>query len=268
MHKECDEVCDWAKILNASLPEKPNPSSEHMAKAQAALDGFKVGLKDKLMGKAESKRSELLKSLKLAEEQDELEYKKALENYEKECSELNRMKEIAKGVIAGDIKAYIDAIQEAQPFSDISGLGSSIKIDIDIPSEIHVILRANGGHVVPTEIKSITKSGKLSVKPMPKGKFYEIYQDYICGCVFRVAREIFALLPTDMVVVTCMGDILNTQTGHIEEKPILSVALPRATTDKLNFNSLDPSDALSNFIHNMNFKKGKGFNVVEPVTLS
>ena len=264
VHKECDDICDWAKIQKAPLPEKPKPSSEHEASAQAELNGFKPSLKDKLLGKAESKRNELLKGIDAAKKQDELDYEKILENYRKECNDLSKFKGIANGVLAGDTDAYVNAIKEAQPFSDISILGSTINFNIE-PTKFEVTLHVNSEHIMPTEVKSITKSGKLSMKPIPKSKFYDLYQDYVCGCVFRIARELFALLPIEMVTVTCMGNILNTQTGHMEEKPILSVALPKTTVYKLNFETLDPSDALSNFVHNMDFKKGKGFNAVEPV---
>ena len=40
---------------------------------------------------------------------------------------------------------------------------------------------------------------------MPKGRFHEIYQDYLCGCLLRVAREVFALFPVDTVLVTAVS---------------------------------------------------------------
>lgn len=268
VHRESSDVCDWAKILNAAMPDAPMRSSEHEAVAQLALDGFKVSFKDKLLGKGESKRNELVKNLEAAKMQDESEYENILEIYKNDCADLEKMKEIAKGVLAGDLNSYQNAIKAAQPFSDISAFGSSIIFNINRVDQIEVTLHVNDERIMPTEAKSLTKSGKLSIKPIPKSKFYEIYQDYVCGCVFRISRELFALLPTEMVIVTCMGNILNTQTGHMEEKPILSVAMPRATVDKLNFDALDPSDALVNFVHNMDFKKGKGFNAVETIIIS
>ena len=111
--------------------------------------------------------------------------------------------------------------------------------------------------------KTLTKSNKVSIKPMPKNRFYEIYQDYVCGCSLRVARELFALLPIEMVTVNAVGSLLNKQTGHLEDTPILSVAIPRKTLDMLNFENLDPSDSLNNFVHNMDFKSGKGFGPVK-----
>jgi len=103
---------------------------------------------------------------------------------------------------------------------------------------------------------------------MPKGRFFGIYQDYVCGCVLRVARELFALLPTGIVMVTAIGNLLNTQTGYLEEKPILSVAIPRETLEGLNIDGVDPSDLMSNFVHRVSFHKTKGFRAVEALRLS
>ena len=101
---------------------------------------------------------------------------------------------------------------------------------------------------------------------MPKTKFYEIYQDYVCGCVLRIARELFALLPIEMTVITANGKAVNTKTGYLEDQPILSVAIPRETLSGLNFNLLDPSDSMANFVHMMKFMKTKGFQQVETLS--
>jgi hypothetical protein len=59
--------------------------------------------------------------------------------------------------------------------------------------------------------------------------------------------------------------MLDTATGHMTDQPILSVLLPRATMESLEFDALDPSDALRNFNHQMDFKKSKGFSRIEPI---
>ncbi|MOA48903.1 hypothetical protein D3C78_1717160 [compost metagenome] len=71
-----------------------------------------------------------------------------------------------------------------------------------------------------------------------------------------------AILPDDLVIVTALDNVLNSSTGHVEEQPIFSVALSRSTVDGLNLEAIDPSDAMKNFVHNMNFKKGVGFSAV------
>ena len=100
---------------------------------------------------------------------------------------------------------------------------------------------------------------------MPKGAFYELYQDYICSCVIRVARESFALLPVQVALVHAIGNVLNTETGSVEEQPILSVSIPRKTLDDLNLETIDPSDSMRNFVHNMDFRKTSGFRVVQKI---
>lgn len=97
---------------------------------------------------------------------------------------------------------------------------------------------------------------------MPKGKFNELYQDYICGCVLRVAREIFSFLPVEFVFINVQSELVNLATGHLEQQTILSVAIPRQTIERLNFETLDPSDSMRNFKHNMKFSKTTGFSIV------
>jgi hypothetical protein len=78
----------------------------------------------------------------------------------------------------------------------------------------------------------------------------------------RIAREICALLPIDGFIITAEDEILNSATGKIDPQPILSVYVRRATLQSLNFERVDPSDAMKNFVHNMDFKKTQGFKPV------
>jgi hypothetical protein len=131
----------------------------------------------------------------------------------------------------------------------------------------------NSKEVIPSDVKRLSKSGRLSVKRMSKSRFYELYQDYVCGCVLRIARELFALLPIEMVIVNAVVNALETRSGYLEkqpsyvgEQPILSVAIPRKMLEELNFEALDPSDSMSNFAHRMAFKKTQGFGTVEALS--
>lgn len=102
---------------------------------------------------------------------------------------------------------------------------------------------------------------------MPKTRFNELYQDHICSASIRVAREVFAYLPINYARINAVAKIVNTKTGHLEEQPILSVIFPPETINNLNLRTIDPSDSMHNFVHNMNFNKTKGFSVVERVVL-
>jgi hypothetical protein len=104
---------------------------------------------------------------------------------------------------------------------------------------------------------------------MPKGRFHEIYEDYVCGCVLRVARELFALFPVDTVLVTAAVQSIDSSTGRSKEIPVLSVSMLRATISGLDFGQLDPSDAIENFQHRGDFKasrKSEAFQAITPLT--
>lgn len=153
--------------------------------------------------------------------------------------------------------------QLVDPFTDISHLGTSIKFTIGDTGLVEANLGVHGVRVIPAEIKSLLQSGKLSTKKMPAGRYNELLQDYVCSCVLRVGRELLSMLPDDLVIVTAVDDVLNSATGHIEELPILSVAVSRRTLESLNMDSIDPSDSMKNFVHNTSFKKTAGFQPVK-----
>ena len=174
---------------------------------------------------------------------------------------------LAKGILAKDTGVFLEAISKINPFEEITSLGSSIECRIINTSVVVATLKVNSAGVVPTEVKTLLKTGKVSVKKMPTSTFNELYQDYVCGCVLRVARELFALLPFEMVLITAIGELLDSQTGYLKQCPILSITIPRQTLSKLNFETLDPSESMKNFIHNMDFHKSKGFMAVSVVDL-
>jgi len=103
---------------------------------------------------------------------------------------------------------------------------------------------------------------------MTKSKHNELYQDHVCSLVIRVAREFFAHVPFNQVRVNVITKILNSSTGHLEDKPILSVIMISETINSLNLETIDPSDSMANFVHNMKFSKIKGFSPVSIVELS
>jgi hypothetical protein len=266
MHKECSDVCNWEEIQQSTPPTKPIKVQTNEMAAQSALDNYKPGFRDKLLKKSEDFRQKLVDAVEMAKKTDENEYQEALKQYTLDYAEWEESVKIAGNIIRGDLKAYFDALNLVNPFKELTGIGSGIHFEMGKESIMNAILHVNGDQVIPSEAKTLLKSGKLSVKAIPKGRFYEIYQDYVCSSVLRVAREFYALLPADMLIITAMTDLLDTKTGHIEEQPILSAVIPRKTIELLNFETLDPSDSMGNFVHRMDFKKTKGFAIVDPIT--
>ena len=239
VHKQQREPFDWGGIATSLPPHEPPRLTRHKTAAllRLAVSRAVPSIEE---GKPTVEEARLL---------DESEHEAACAEYEKDFAEWERMHSLARRVLAGEAKAYSEAVSEFSSLSEIAHLGSSISVTLREAKLIECALKVNGRDSIPAEVKSLTASGKLSVKAMPKARFHEIYQDYVCGCVLRLAREVFALLPVETVLVNATVNGIDPRTGRAAELPVLSVAIPRAIIARLDFERLDPSDSLENFLH-------------------
>lgn len=268
VHKESGEHVDWRSVVATQPPEKPVRCSTREAHARQELISYEPNLWDRLSGRGEGKRLSLAQAIERAKEDDEKAYRQEVEQYEHKYAQWEESRALAQRIIDRDCSAYIEAIKELDPFSEISDLGSKVSFVIYDDKLVGAVLHVHGQDVIPKESKSLLKSGRLSIKEVPKSVFNQVFQDYVCSCTLRVARELFALLPADAVIVTAMDTLLNLQTGRLEEQPILSVVISRNTIAHLNLDKIDPSDSMRNFMHRMTFKKTTGFSVIEPIKAS
>lgn len=252
VHKKNTNLVDWNAISQSDKPSEP--IKKHKNEEQ-----FKVGFFSKLFGKEQQQREQ-------AKVKDEQVYQQDLNRWEKQCIEWAHEQGLATKLLSADTKVKLEIIKELNPFNDIQELGSSLSFEINENSIVEATLNSYGKDIIPTEKKALLQSGKLSVKKMPKGEFYEMYQDYVCSCMLRVGNELLAILPDDLVLVHTVDNILNLKTGHMEDQCIASVAISRQTIASLNMDFIDPSDSLENFTHKMKFKKTKGFEVIEALS--
>ena len=251
VHKQQGEIWDWV-ALASSLPSPcPQKNSNHELKTK------------QLMLVSTSQQKEAV--IEQARLQDEQTFQEAMQTYSSEKAEHEKLKGLAFRILAQEHHAYIEALVELSPLREISDLGSLLHFTVHNATMIGCEIKVNGTQIIPTEVKTLTASEKLSVKQMPMGRFHEIYQDYVCGCMLRVAREVFAMLPVETVLVTALADLLDSRTGHTAEQPVLSAVMPRTIIARLNFEQLDSSDALENFRHRGDFKASRKSGVFQPI---
>ena len=268
LHKECSPRIDWVKVANSPKPVKPSCSSERASLARSKLENYTPSFFDKLFRKEEKTRQKLEKDLSLAQQADQKSEEEKFKEWEAEVADWEESSSLSNLLLSGDQSSKIKVIDELNPFAEISDLGSSLSFSVGADSIMEAEINIHSSEIVPNETKSLLASGRLSIKKMPKGRFNEIFQDYVCSCVLRIANEMFSILPDDIVVVTASDELLNKKTGHLETLPILSVAVSRTTLEKLNMEHIDPSDSMGNFLHNMAFKKTQGFAPIDRVDIS
>lgn len=266
-HKDASETLNWQEIMNEPEPVRPEVKLEHLAAAKKKLESYKPSFFDKLFGSSKAKIKKLEALVAAAPHEDKKVYEKEWNQYNADYTAWQENVVLAKGVLASDVETFKKVIEVLKPFEDIKELGSGLNIIFE-KKYVVVTLLANGITVIPDFTLTQTAAGKVSKKKMPVQKYYELYQDYICSCALRIAREIFSFLPLEFVFVHVTSELLNSSTGHLEQQTILSIAFPKLTLDKLNFETIDPSDSMSNFKHNMKFSKTAGFSIVPNIELA
>lgn len=238
------------------------------AQARATLPGTGLSYTTRLGGKKRSsaKKKELERRLKEDEHLEEAQknellvqeyeaYLDAIRQVHIDCEEPVEWTRIT-------MEDYYDIIQEANPFEDLLEYGSGFEFGTDDPARMEIEFQVRSDSVVPRSSRSLTKTGKLTERPLSKTAYYDITQDYVCSCAIRLAREIFALLPVQTVIVHADDKVLNTATGRDEIRTILSVRFLRDGFADIDFERIDPSDFLETFEHHMRFRKTAGFEAV------
>jgi hypothetical protein len=291
IHKDCVEPFDWVELEKTLPPSQPVFGEEPKLKEVkeihkeeefyiGVLNNYKPKYFEKLFGidkrknnkwklSLENGRIEDRKNTLFAQERAKKDYVSAMENYKKRCDELRKKYEeeyveytgfvnLAKKIKSGDLSSYAYIVRDIDPFKEISEFGSEVEFTIYTKIQAKATIKVHDDTVIPKQSKTLSKSGKLNVKDIPVGRFNELYQDYICSAAIRIARDLFAILPLEEIIVTAKGNYLNTSTGKKDIVPLLSVLFIRETMAPLNFDTLDPSDAMKNFKYNMVFKKSQG----------
>ena len=265
VHKEVRPDMDWQSIFDDQQPKEPAQTNDAEKRARDKFQNYRSGFLAKLFGSAEKKKRQLEADIETAIKNDEQDHKAAENEYRKDLAEWEEQTDLARRILAKEPEAFAKALETLGSFSEIEELGSHLGFRITDDGVVFCTVKVHSKDIIPEQSRSLLKSGRLTQKNIPKSKFFELYQDYVCGVVLRVANEIFAVLPVEGVVATASDDVLDTSTGHISEQPIVSAFIPRQTIRKLNMSLIDPSDSLENFIHHMNFKKTQGFSAVKEI---
>lgn len=240
------------------------------ASARASLPGTGLSYTKKLGGKkkkSNAKQKEIQQQLKENQKLEESQRNALLaEEYQAYIDAIRRVHTDCEDPVEWasiTMDDYYDIIAEANPFEDLLEYGSGFEFGTDDPDLMEIEFQVKSDTVVPKTSKTLTKTGKLSEKALSKTDYYDITQDYVCSCAIRLAREIFALLPVETVIVHADDMILDTATGRDKTQTILSVRFLRSRFENINFDRIDPSDFLETFEHHMKFRKTAGFSEVK-----
>lgn len=264
VHVDLADAIDWEKIATSPRPAVPVMQNKNEISAQKKINSFKPNVLNKIFGTTQKKLDKLQQALSSAKDKDFKEFERNQLNHSKNLIEWENEAGLAKRLLAGDILAIKEVLKELNSLVDKDLLGDQISFQIT-EEFIHAIPNVHSDEIIPKVKRKLRASGTLSETKMPVGEFNDLYQDYVASVALKVAGDLFHVLPNNIVHVTCMTSMLNTKTGHMEPTPILSTQFMRRTFIDMNLEAVDPSDAMTNFVHRMNFRRTKGFSAVEPL---
>ena len=236
-----------AKAAKAA-PAAPAVNEELIAKSKARVEEFAAGI-------------EALKSVH--KQSDGYIDWEAVANGA--VGQYKELQPFAQSVLAGDIDAYFKVIAEVGPFDDLLEYGSGFEVGTDDPKMLEIEFQVKSDAIIPTQYPDMKANGEIVMKDFSKTAYYELVQDYVSSTMLRVARDTFALLPVQTVIIHAVDKVLNPATGNDEEVTVCSAKIKRDALATLNFERIDPSDCLESFESNVKFRKTAGYAPVDRV---
>lgn len=265
-HKSCSPFVNWEEMRLKKEPITPIRKYEKAIKVKLQLKYDKPNFLINFLKLKKLVKKILMIKLINARKDDKKLFDDEFKIFNVVHAKWDKEKKLSDRVYVNDIGAYEEFVLSENTFNKIGSIGTRVDISFD-RKKFEVKIKVNNEDIIPRNSYFLLKSGKLSEKEIPRTQFYRSYQDHVCSVVLRIARELTTIFPLDEVVVTAIGDILNSTTGNIEEQVILSAQIPKATLARFNMRNINPSDAMKNFRHNMNFKSGVGFSPVEKIKI-
>lgn len=191
--------------------------------------------------------------------------KKAMEDaqrmqvYNQRRNELNGKINSSDTEIANGIDHFLKSLVLPVEFSmdyQYNRNSKSLHVDLDLP-EIEDM---------PKKKAIVLSSGKLSIKPKTSKELKEDYARCAIGLAFYFAGNFFNISSDiDSIVVSGYTQRLSKKTGNIEDEYVYSINFDKDTFKKLNIKSIDPVEAIQNFVCVINVTTTYELKTIEPI---
>ena len=115
LHSHCSRIVNWHVLHSSKSPTEPINNHLLELSAEEAYDNFRPSFWDRLFGRTQKKKQMLQKAIEIAHEEDTRNYQSALGEYRSEYQDWVEITNLAGKIIANDVDAYIEALQELNP---------------------------------------------------------------------------------------------------------------------------------------------------------
>lgn len=255
LHREEDYPRDiqWEEVLASAPPFGPSEEGPTQKAVKEELRSRRPGLLQRVFqGGALKKQEEAL--LAEAREEDE----SLLLSYE-------NSRKVARKVMEGDKEGFLEVLETLKVSQHLTDYIKDARFSYHDADTLVAEITLSIEQFIPDAYKTLTPTGRLSVKQYTKTDYYAIASQFTAGVVLRMARNLLNLLPLEDVLLHVTELEVNPQTGIRDEKLILSVLVDRKTLDKIDLSRVNAFDVLTQFHHEVRFVKTRGFSAIEPL---
>lgn len=250
IHLEMKEPLNWGAIREEDLTQFENDSPQ-TKQIRQQLAEFEPTWMDRLFRREKVKKQVLSERLS-----------KALLTDQEILSDKQQLHDLSLRVLAHEETAWLETISSHDTFESVETFGNTVRVQFR-KGVLNVYLEIGKENTVPEEVLSLTAKGNLSRKKMGKTNYYALYQDYVCSCMIGIARNVFALLPTERVLIHTY-DVSQADAPPVKGC-IVSARITREDLSDVLFDIMDASNVVEGFEHHMNHLKTKGFRLVDEV---
>ena len=246
---------DWEEVKVEAEPFEKGKTGPHTEEAMKLVEENRPGLFARVFKKGdfEDKSKEVLEEARKMDE----ELYTAWQN--------NRI--IADKMLHDDKESYLEVLEDLKLSEELGHYVRNMDFSYTDHDSLKVDMILSIDDFIPEEYKALTPTGKLSIKKYTKTDYYDIANQFVSGLVFRTARNLLNILPVEDVLVNVWETEKNKYSGVDESKRILSILIDRNTFRKLNLEKVNPFDALTNFRHEVEFVKTRGFKEVDELKI-
>lgn len=264
MHRGCAAVIDWEARAGVTPPPGPRPVHTNERAAQKAMNAYRPTLMSRLLGKVKAERRALRNNVAEGWVLDEKLFSAKEAAYEQGLRLHEEAVALARRVLAGEAAAFRQAISLADPLMPIGRLGERATFTALTPKSYAVKLFLRAEDVMPEQRVRLLASGRVAVQPFPGPDACRLLRDHVCSAGLRAARELFALLPLEDLIITAIEDTPEVNTGRESRRTLIRFRAPRSAIEALDFYELDSVEAMQKLWHRADFDGTGKLLALEP----
>ena len=259
VHKNCIASVDWDRIKRSRKPREPRKTRTNEFEAQLKLANFTPSVLDKISRATQKKINRLKREIDLAKIKDREENDQRYGEYLDDLRNWQDLQEISKGIQKNRTDSYNSALQYFKPFAAIQEYGDDIIYNFN-DNTLEIELHVYTDKIIPKYELIQTASGKLYKRMLTPAKMQQLYQNHVYSSSLKIAREVFAYLPLDQVVVNTIN-ANNSVISTSDMQPVFTVSFDPKTIENLTTDDIETTDDMLHFVDSMQENQTPVFSI-------